>query len=58
MMKKSLILYQGDGLVMQSDEFNDLFCNIFGHVAVSRMFLFLLNVSASVYCFNALAGIA
>ena len=37
--EENLILYHGDELVIQSDELNDPLCNIFGHVAVSRIFL-------------------
>ena len=58
MMKKTLILYHRDELVIQSDEFSYLLCNIFGHVAVSRIFLFPLGVSASVCCFGTFACIA
>ena len=39
MTKKTLIPYHRDELVIQSDEFSYLRCNIFGHVAVSRTFL-------------------
>ena len=39
MTKKTLILYHRDELVIQSDEFNYLFCNMFGYGAVSRTFL-------------------
>ena len=37
MTKKTLILYHGDELVIQSDSFNYLLCNHFGHVAVLRI---------------------
>ena len=51
MTKKTLILYHGDELVIQSDSFSYLLCNIFGHVAVSRIFPF-------VCCFSVFACIA
>ena len=38
MTKKILILCHRDELVIQSDSFNDLLCNIFGDVVVSRTF--------------------
>ena len=39
MSKKTLILYHRDELVIQSDGFSYLLSNIFGHVAVLRIFL-------------------
>ena len=38
--KKNLFLCHGDELVIQSNEFSCLLCNIFGYVAVSRIFPF------------------
>ena len=37
MTKKTLILYHGDELVIQSDSFDDPLCNICGHVTVSML---------------------
>ena len=39
MTKKTLILYHRDELVIQSDSFNYLLCNVFGRVAVSKIFV-------------------
>ena len=39
-MKKTMILCHGDELLIQSDSFSYLLCNIFGHVAVCRIFTF------------------
>ena len=47
---KTMILTHGDGLIVQSDEFKYL-----GHVAVSRIFLFLFQNIPSVCYFGAFA---